>query len=321
MMMRTLGPLAALVATASAATYTGALFSSAESKYIVTNDRLIMQPANPLGASEYYTVDLVPKRFVVTNGGPSTDSTQPWTQQSCGQGALYLEDCDHTNVEKRVTWTRPVTPSGTANLTLVLRILSADQTTTLPNGGTFTTPAGHLKADIIIEFPKGSSATDSLITIFNTNYQVPTTLSEVLDANVGVTNIQSFDGVQIDKDVNGCTESIFVDAIFKLDVDFAVSYDANGVAQTVCADANDDFDARLVNITLDWQDIGLPAGSNVQLTLDPSFFIDNGKLAGGFNVMWLIVVVVLLFVCICCCCVLCIAKCCGCCCFSDDKSA
>ena len=172
-----------------------------------------------------------------------------------------------------------------------------------------------------------------------------------------------------------------VDAIFKLDVDFAVSYDANGVAQTVCADANDDFDARLVNITLDWQDIGLPAGSNVQLTLDPSFFvrrgvalspctpftmlkimvlagcllgrvrgavwvsncstyvfvpsswgalcvcvfcivqIDNGKLAGGFNVMWLIVVVVLLFVCICCCCVLCIAKCCGCCCFSDDKSA
>ena len=65
-----------------------------------------------------------------------------------------------------------------------------------------------------------------------------------------------------------------MDAIFKLDVDFATSYSANGVAQTVCADASDDFGSRKVTITLEWQDIGTP-GSTVELSLDPSFFVSQ----------------------------------------------
>eukprot|EP00035_Acanthoeca_spectabilis_P023285 m.448687 g.448687 ORF g.448687 m.448687 type:complete len:330 (-) comp19695_c0_seq1:81-1070(-) len=310
--------LAILSSLASTSAYEGVIATSSTSTFSLYGTGLQMEVNTPNGNVEYYRVTLFPSDFAIIDGTVATNANRSWVQTACVQGTSFANPCDSTNVEKMVTFARPVLPTGTATLSYILRVVDTTTTQILPDGSSIETPSNSLKIDIVVRFPEGSSATDTLRTGFYATYQVPTTLQEVLDANVKVANIQAFeDAATFTKDANGCATQINVNAIFDLSVNFATSYDANGAAAVVCASASNNLDAEKLDIMLDWHDIG-QTGGDVVLTLDPSFKIDNGSLSGGFNFFWLMVVVGVATLTIITGCVWYCCKCCKCCCYKEQ---
>jgi len=313
------------IQTTLAQVHEGDVFQTSESRFGLLGSSIYMEPKKPAGDAQFYRLVMAPSVFNAedstgTNTFPQT--TADFTQTSCRQGTTltsttYTVDCTKDNFPKQVIFSAATTASDNAVLTITMRVVdSTNAATTLPDGNTVQLVVGNLKMDFGVTFPKGNATTDKLKTRFTVAYKIPETFQDVLDANVKVVNVANLEDLATFKeDASGCTTEIDVDAIVKFKSQFFNSYRRvdDNTAQTLCVDAKDDSSNSKIDITIDWNNIGLPAGNTVTLSVDPSFFIDNGSLAGGFTFLYLLILIILVITLCCCCCIYC------CCCRSKDK--
>lgn len=329
-----------------AAPYSGELIVSPTSTFSITGTSFDMAPTDPAGDAKFYTVKLVPQDMflaagcntislaAVRAGAQTTHATVPtaeWNQTDCKQaaagavaGSPLTENCDSAAAEKKVTFTRPTHAGGEAKLFYTFKLATEATTSTLPDGSMFETPAGVLKMDIGVSFPRESQATsttsDKLCTFFDAGYAIPATFGEFLSAGIKATDLSALaDAYKATEDLAGCTNSVAVDAIFKVDIDFATSYsNTAGVASKVCPDAKDESSDSKVSIILEWRTVDPVGGTtgDIVVSVDPNFTIDNGSFSGGFLIVHLLIVIIIVIVLCCCCC----CKLCGCFCFKKkDK--